>query len=31
MIKFLKNLFSKKQSDQESNKVETYKDLEDCN
>ncbi|MAV63203.1 MAG: TerB family tellurite resistance protein [Alphaproteobacteria bacterium] len=29
MIKFLKNLFSKKQSDQESNKVETYKDLED--
>ena len=29
MKKFLKNLFSKKQSDQESNKVETYKDLED--
>ena len=29
MIKFLKNLFSKKQSDQKSNKVETYKDLED--
>lgn len=29
MIKFLKNLFSMKQSDQESNKVETYKDLED--
>ena len=29
MIKFLKNLFSKKQSDQESSKVETYKDLED--
>lgn len=29
MIKFLKNLFSKKQPDQESNKVETYKDLED--
>ena len=29
MIKFLKNLFSKKRSDQESNKVETYKDLED--
>ena len=29
MIKFLKKLFSKKQSDQESNKVETYKDLED--
>ena len=29
MIKFLKNLFNKKQSDQESNKVETYKDLED--
>ena len=29
MIKFLKNLFSKKQSDQESNKVQTYKDLED--
>ena len=29
MIKFLKNLFSKKQSDQESNKVETFKDLED--
>ena len=29
MIKFLKNLFSKKQSDQESNKIETYKDLED--
>ena len=29
MIKFLKNLFSKKQSDQESNKVETYKDLKD--
>ena len=29
MIKFLKNLFSRKQSDQESNKVETYKDLED--
>ena len=29
MIKFLKNLFSKIQSDQESNKVETYKDLED--
>ena len=29
MIKVLKNLFSKKQSDQESNKVETYKDIED--
>ena len=29
MIKFLKNLFSRKQSDQESNKVETFKDLED--
>ena len=29
MIKFLKNLFNMKQSDQESNKVETYKDLED--
>ena len=29
MKKFLKNLFSKKQSDQESNKVATYKDLED--
>ena len=29
MITCLKNLFSKKQSDQESNKVETYKDLED--
>ena len=29
MIKFLKNLFSRKQSDKESNKVETYKDLED--
>ena len=29
MIKFLKNLFSKKQPDQESNKVESYRDLED--
>ena len=29
MFRLIKNLFSKKQSDQESNKVETYKDLED--
>ena len=29
MLKFLKNLFAKKHSDKESNKSETYKDLED--